>query len=88
MKLAIALDREELNSLYTQVVVEQWNKRTFGKVKRVWLKEFNEKERKKASRLYPMFYDWYLVKGVPQRHIFMPETLTLTKRLVQFFGTI
>lgn len=88
MNLAIRLNRDELSELSTPVVVEMWDKRLEGRVKRAWVKEFSEKERAKAATLYPLFYRWYLVKGLPEDKIFMPNTLDLVRRLVHFFGTI
>ena len=88
MNLAIDMEREELNALYTPVVVEQWDKRLGGRIKRAWLKEFSESERQSATRLYKLFYHWYLVKGLPDRYIFRPKALDLTRRLVHFFGTV
>jgi hypothetical protein len=88
MRLAVELNREEINDLQTPVVVESWDHRTYGKGKRVWLSEFSEKERAKAGILYNMFYGWYLRTGVPDRKTFRPETIHFIKRLVCFFSGI
>lgn len=88
MKLAISLNHGELEALQTPVVVEMWDKRKFGRIKRAWLAEFTEAERKAAAKLYPQFYSWYLVKGLPQHKTFMPGTLNLIRRLVDFFGSV
>ncbi len=88
MKLAISLNHKELSDLQTPIIVEMWNKKKEGRVKRAWLKEFNEQERKAAARLYPQFYQWHLVTGLPRTRIFMPHTLSLVRRVVHFFGTI
>ena len=88
MKLAVVLSREEIGMLSTPVIVEQYEKKNFGRVKRAWLSEFSEKERKRASALYKKFYSWYLIKGNPEKFICTPETLSLINRLTNFFGTI
>ena len=88
MRLALVLTHDEIAELQTSIVVEGWDKRLSGKVKRQWLKEFTEEERSKAGYLYSLFYVWYLVKGIPQEHIFRSPTIPLIHKLVKFFGTI
>ena len=70
------------------VVVEMWDKRKAGRVKRAWLKEFDESEREKAGRWYKKFYDWYLIKGQPQKVLIRPATIKFLQRLVNFFGSV
>ena len=88
MHLSYTLDSEELARLQTPIVVEQWDKKNFGRVKRLWLHSFNEADRKRASRLQKLFYQWYLIKGLPQEHTFKPRTVCLIHRLVEFFASI
>lgn len=88
MRIALSMNHEELVSLQTAVVVEMWDNKSGGRVKRAWLKEFNEEERKKAGTLYKIFYDWYLRKGIPQQKFFFPGTITFIQKLVNFFGCI
>lgn len=87
MKLALELSHEELNQLHTSVVVQMWDKKSGGRIRRAWLVEFNEEERKRAAYYYKMFYSWYLVKGTPQSHFFKPGQLQFIERLVNFFGS-
>ena len=68
MKLAAMFDRDELNNLNTPVIVEGWDKvKGSGSKRRRYLAEFDEKERRALSALYPVFYRWYLVTGVPEQ---------------------
>ena len=88
MELLYSWSREDLNKLQFPIVVEGWDKRLCGRVKRAWLQQFNEAERQKAKRLYDLFYRWYLVKGTPEAHVFKPQTISFIKKLVNFFATI
>jgi len=89
MKLAIILNREELATLHTPIVVEMWDHRLFGRVKRAWLKEFDERERRKAKRWYNHFYQWHLIKGIPDDYVFRSiEDIEFVKRLVNFFAMV
>ncbi len=88
MRLAMVFNHEELCALNTPVIVEMWEKRLFGRIKRAWLAEFSEQERRAAKRIYDTAYRWYLVKGVPQEHLMSAKTYNLIQRLVNFFGCI
>lgn len=88
MRLRISLNRDELNALQYPVVVEMWDKKRFGRIKRAYNNEFNENERRKARDLYSLFYTWYLIKGTPENHVFKPETIAFINRLINFFGTV
>ena len=89
MKIAVELTSDEINAYGFPVVVEGWDKRLGGRVKRAWLKEFPEKaDRDKAIRYYKMFHHWYLVKGTPVKRTFLPDQLVFMQRLCNFFGTI
>ena len=88
-RLTMVFSREELVQLNTQVVVEGWDKRLYGSVRRAWLTEFPlQSERQKIANLYKRWYDWYLVKGTPAEHVMNPATLNLTERVVNFFGGV
>ena len=88
MRLALYLSREELSNLGTQILVEMWEKRLFGRVKRAWLKEFTEQERRYLGDIYKVAYRWYLVTGYPDGRTFLPSNLDLVRKGVNFFGTI
>lgn len=71
------------------IIVEGWDKRKSGRVKRAWLKEFTQTERNKIARHYAKFYEWYLCTGAPQRVlVFEFETIRLLQRAVHFFATV
>ena len=88
MELAVELNCDEINALQFPVVVEMWDHRTFGRVKRAYLREFPTKsERQRVAYYYKKFYRWYLIKGTPQTAFFKPEQLRFINRVVNFFGT-
>jgi len=71
------------------IIVEMWDKRKSGRVKRAWLKEFTESERNLMSRYYAKFYVWYFRTGTPHRVIGCKmKTLDTLRRAVHFFATI
>jgi len=86
MKLVTVFERPELVALQTAIVVECWEHKNSGRVKRAWLKEFTEEERAKASKLHKTFYQWHLVKGIPFEHRMTIGTYEFIKRLVNFFA--
>ncbi len=92
MKLvtAIEMDNQELNDLQTPIIVEMHDKiRDNGSKKRAYLAEFTEKERKLISYYHKLFYNWYLVKGTPQKHQFKSiQNINLIQRAVHFFATL
>ncbi len=89
MKLRVNLNRKELDDLQYPIVVEMWEKKEFGRIKRAFVKEFpTPAERRKAANLYKMFYRWYLIDGTPDNHTFKPETIVFVERLSNFFGTV
>jgi hypothetical protein len=71
------------------IVVEGWERRKSGRVKREWMKQFTESERSLISRYYAKFYKWYLVTGTPDKVMFRKtSTLNLLKRAVEFFASV
>lgn len=88
MRLAMVLNYEELSTLHTSVIVEGWDKRLHGRVKRAWLAQFSEQERRTAKKIYDTAYRWYLVKGIPQEYMMRSKTLELIYKLTNFFGGI
>ncbi len=88
MKLSLCLEQSDLNKLQFPVVVEMWEKKNSGRIKREWLKEFNDSDRKKAYKIYRKFYKWHLQTGVPDSVMVMPSSYRLMQRLCNFFGTV
>ena len=88
MKLSLCLEQTDLNKLQYTVVVEMWESKNNGRIKRAWLNEFNENDRKKAYKVYRKFYNWHLKTGLPDTVQVMPSTYRLMQRLCNFFGTI
>lgn len=86
-KLFLFLEREELNKLQYPIIVERWDKKNDGKLKRLFKQEFTTKERQKLYELQKLFHNWYLVKGTPKMKQFNPNTVDLIKRAVHFFAT-
>jgi hypothetical protein len=70
------------------VIVEGWEKKNSGRVKRRWLAEFTPSERKKLSGYHGRFYRWYLISGVPRTVTLHLRTLELLQKAVNFFGSI
>ena len=94
MNARIELNHDELVALQTAIVVEGWNHKSYGKGKRKWLAEFNERERREAKLYYNLFYGWHFRRGVPQSCTLKSgisdgyATLKFIKRLVSFFVTL
>lgn len=88
MRLRCEWSRDELSALQTAIIVEGWEKKGFGREKRLYLATFDEKERATLSRLYPTFYDWHLRKGLPDSHLFEPATVVLIEKAVAFFASL
>lgn len=70
------------------VIVECWEKKKYGRVKREWEKKFTKAERNKIARYYGRFYRWHLVSGTPKRVSLRLSTLQLLKKAAEFFATI
>lgn len=70
------------------IIVEMWDKKKAGRVKRAWEKEFTSGERNKIARYYGKFYKWHLTTGTPKRVALRLNTLQLLRRAVHFFATV
>jgi hypothetical protein len=70
------------------IIVESWDKKKSGRVKKLWLQQFSDAERKKISGYHARFYRWYLVTGTPERVSVNLTTIELLKKAVHFFATI
>lgn len=72
-----------------QVIVEMWEKRTFGRVKRAFQKEFTDpNEVRLLGEWYKRFYDWMFRTGTPRQVRMETRTLHLLQRAANFFGTV
>jgi hypothetical protein len=70
------------------VMVEMWEKAKSGRVKRAWLEQFTDAERRTVSRYYARFYRWHLVTGTPHRVSCRMKTFKVLQRAVNFFASI
>jgi hypothetical protein len=70
------------------VIVEGWEKKNAGRVKRAYHAAFTPAERKTLGRWHYCFYRWHLATGTPRRVMLRLKTLTLLRRAVNFFGSI
>lgn len=88
-KIVLHFSHEEVSGLGTMVICEMWDKRRYGRIRREFLKTFNEEERTKLSGLYPKIYSWNLIKGIPMKGVRMKmSTYSLIQKACNFFGTI
>lgn len=89
MEVAVKYSREEINmEIPYGVIVENWDKRLFGKGKRRYNEEFTHREIMSISAYYSRFYKWYLVKGVPAHSTFLIRNIELLKRAGNFFASL
>ena len=71
------------------VIPEQYDKKNYGRVKRAFLEQFNEHERKVLSTWYPRLYSWEYKKGYPYDGVRMAVgTYVKLVRFANFFATI
>lgn len=70
------------------IIVEMWEKRKAGRVRRAWEAAFTQAERNKISRYYGRFYRWHLVSGTPLKVACNLGTLDLLQRAVEFFASV
>lgn len=90
MKLFTALElyHGDLIALQSGVVVEMWRNKSFGRVKRAFLKEFpTPEEQEKVEFFYGVFSSWFY-KGLPNKAHFQPNEIEFMHRVTNFFGTI
>jgi len=89
MKLVVKMDRQDIaNKIPFAVIVENWESKSFGKNKRKYYNEFNEKERRILASYYKTFYRWYLVTGIPSSSVLTFENIELIGRAGNFFADI
>ena len=70
------------------VIVEAWDKRLHGRVRRAYHGAFSEQERNLITRWQAKFADWHLRSGAPERVVMRHKTLRLLRRAVDFFATV
>lgn len=95
ISLVLKVPRDEIISLiggHYGIVVETWNKcvgnGAVGSKRRKFQQEFNESERRKARKMYNLFYRWYLKTGTPNYWVVSFKNVAFCRRLVKFFGEI
>ena len=87
IEIAYILHSDRIQPLF--VIVEQYEKKRYGRVKREYLARYNEAERKTISRYYGKLYDWYLRSGIPHDGVKMrPATYALLADVANFFASI
>lgn len=86
MRLAIILEREELNALQPGVIVEMWKKSKTLTGKRKIKAEFTDEEIKNIEKLYKLSCRWYLQTGVPNEHAMSMEDYQFFIRVTNFFA--
>lgn len=89
MKLKLEFDHEELKDLNTSIIVESWDRKWKSLSFKRKLKEtFTDYEIRKIRQYYKIFYDWYLVKGIPQSsQLFSMKDYNFIQNVVYFFAT-
>ena len=95
ISLVLKVPRDEIISLiggHYGIVVEMWDKcvgnSAIGSKRQKFQQEFNESERRKARKMYNLFYRWYLRTGAPNYWIASFKTIAFCRRLIRFFGEI
>lgn len=71
-----------------KVIVEMWEHKKYGRVKRRWTEEFTETERAKIGRYHTKFFKWALRTGTPTRVLMKAESIQLLVRAVNFFAAV
>lgn len=70
------------------MIVEGWDKRTFGRGQRAWRAQFTEAERNYITGKYPTYCGWVLRSGMPEWVTLSPTNHALLWRAADFFATI
>ena len=70
------------------VIVEAWDKRLSGRVRRAYNDAFTDEERNTITRWQSKFAEWHLRSGARERVVMRHKTLRLLRRAVDFFATI
>lgn len=87
IKLRLVLGSNHISRLF--VIVEMYDRKSFGRGKRQYMKMFSKKERQVISRYYGKLYRWYLVKGIPAGGVTMSAGVYQTLiKAANFFATL
>jgi len=86
-RIVTVFNQEEVNATQFPIIVENWDKKNFGKGKRIFRENFKtEPEKDKLRKLYRDFYQWYLVRGTPKEICWTVQTYEFVKRAVSVFA--
>ena len=70
------------------IIVESWEKKKYGRIKRSYLQKFDEKERQKLTKIAAKLYKWYFISGTPKNVQLSIGTIQLLQKAVDFFATV
>lgn len=72
-----------------KLIVECFEKRYDSiRKRRKYVQDFTLEDRKLIRKFYHLFFNWYLVKGIPNKgHFFTVSEIGLIDRAAHFFGT-
>jgi len=68
------------------MIVAEWRRKSFGRTKVAWHREFDVRERSHLNRTYRRLRTWALVTGLPDKLTMSHSTLRLLKRAERFFA--
>lgn len=87
VRLIVRLGESYIKPFY--VIVEMYDKKGFGRGKRLYNRTFTESERKVISSYYGKLYDWFLRRGIPHEGVEMSmTTYTILQRAANFFASL
>lgn len=72
---------------HAAVLVECWDHKAYGRVKRAYLASFTEAERKQLGKLRTRAWNWIMRRGTPDRVIMSGRNYALLVRAATFFAT-
>ena len=80
----VTFGEEAIRPLFA--IVEMWPHKEYGRVKRAFEREFDEKERRSLRLLHARLERYYLRSGIPHKGVVMkPATYRLAVRAANFF---
>jgi hypothetical protein len=90
MRLAIIFNRNELNRLQWQVIVENWKRvMTCHSRRAKYCNEFSNPDRIRIYHLYKtVFTPWFYKGGQPEERELTINDYQLIERAVHFFATV
>lgn len=90
VKLMVTYTDEEAQERvkHWQVIVEMWDRKSYGKGRRLYHAAFNESERAAIASQYSKLYQWFMMRGIPQEVTVSINTGALLDRATNFFGTL